>query len=90
MRPDASASRAALATATSGLWLFLSHNLTLDMPVAVFLLWTTAMILRVLEKPEDAKWIFRWATPQNSLEQGDVVVQGLESGTHVIVSELSI
>ena len=41
-------------------------------------------------KPEDAKWIFRWATPQNSLEQGDVVVQGLENGTHVIVTELSI
>lgn len=41
-------------------------------------------------KPEDAKWIFRWAMPHNSLEQGDVVVQGLENGTHVIVQELSV
>ncbi len=47
---------AALATATAGLWLFLIHNLTLDLPVSVFLLWTTAFILRVLEKPADAKW----------------------------------
>ncbi len=47
---------AALATATAGLWLFLAHNLTLDLPVSVFLLWTTAFILRVLEKPEDARW----------------------------------
>jgi len=47
---------AALATATAGLWLFLTHNLTLDLPVSVFLLWTTALILRVLEKPGDARW----------------------------------
>jgi 4-amino-4-deoxy-L-arabinose transferase-like glycosyltransferase len=47
---------AALATATTGLWLFLIHNLTLDLPVSVFLLWTTTLILRVLEKPADAKW----------------------------------
>ncbi|MCM2305431.1 MAG: glycosyltransferase family 39 protein [Elusimicrobia bacterium] len=47
---------AALATATAGLWLFLVHNLTLDLPVSVFLLWTTALILRVLEKPADAGW----------------------------------
>jgi 4-amino-4-deoxy-L-arabinose transferase-like glycosyltransferase len=47
---------AALATATAGLWLFLAHNLTLDMPVSVFLLWTTALVLRVLEKPADARW----------------------------------
>jgi len=40
--------------------------------------------------PEDAKWIFRWAVPVNSLEQGDVVVEGLTSGTHVIVQELSV
>jgi L,D-transpeptidase catalytic domain len=40
--------------------------------------------------PEDAKWIFRWATPLTSLEQGDVAVQGLTNGTHVIVQELSI
>ncbi len=47
---------AALATATAALWLFLVHNLTLDLPVSVFLLWTTALILRVLEKPADARW----------------------------------
>ena len=47
---------AALATATAGLWLFLVHNLTLDLPVSVFLLWTTALILRTLEKPADAPW----------------------------------
>lgn len=47
---------AALATATAGLWLFLVHNMTLDLPVSVFLLWTTALILRVLEKPADAGW----------------------------------
>lgn len=47
---------AALATGTAGLWLFLIHNLTLDLPVSVFLLWTTAFILRVLEKPADARW----------------------------------
>lgn len=46
----------ALALSTSALWLFLSHNLTLDMPVSVFLLWTTALILRTLEKPQDARW----------------------------------
>ena len=47
---------AALATATTGLWLFLAHNLTLDLPVTVFLLWTTAFILRVLDRPADARW----------------------------------
>lgn len=47
---------AALATATAGLWLILAHNMTVDMPVSVFLLWTTALILRVLEKPADAGW----------------------------------
>jgi len=47
---------AALATATAGLWLFLEHNLTLDLPVSVFLLWTTAFILRVLDRPADARW----------------------------------
>ncbi len=40
--------------------------------------------------PEDAKWIFRWANPVNSLDQGDVVVQGLDKGTHVIVQQLSV
>jgi lipoprotein-anchoring transpeptidase ErfK/SrfK len=40
--------------------------------------------------PEDAKWIFRWAAPVNSLEQGDVVAEGLTNGTHVIVQELAV
>jgi len=40
--------------------------------------------------PEDAKWIFRWASPVNSLDQGDVVAEGLTNGTHVIVQELTV
>ena len=40
--------------------------------------------------PEDAKWIFRWAVPVNSLDQGDVVAEGLTNGTHVIVQELTV
>ena len=47
---------AAAATATSVLWLFLSHNMTLDMPVSVFLLWTTALALRAMARPEDSRW----------------------------------
>ncbi|MEP7136700.1 MAG: L,D-transpeptidase family protein [Chloroflexota bacterium] len=41
-------------------------------------------------QPEDAKWIFRWATPLNSLTAGDVVSEGLTNGTHVIVQELTV
>lgn len=53
----ASAGRnAAAATATGSLWLFLSHNMTLDLPVSVFLLWTTALALRTMLRPEDAGW----------------------------------
>jgi hypothetical protein len=40
--------------------------------------------------PEDAKWVFRWANPLNSLDQGDVAVEGMDKGTHVIVQELSV
>ncbi len=40
-------------------------------------------------RAEDAKWIFNWATPQNSLQQGDVQVQLPNGGTHVIVQEVS-
>lgn len=47
---------AAAAVATSALWIFLSHNMTLDMPVSVFLLWTTALALRAMARPEDARW----------------------------------
>ncbi len=47
---------AAAATATAGLWLFLTHNLTLDMPVSVFLLYATALALRAMARPDDARW----------------------------------
>jgi len=47
---------AAAATATSALWIFLTHNLTLDMPVSVCLLWTTAFALRAMARPDDARW----------------------------------
>ncbi|MBI3566494.1 MAG: IPTL-CTERM sorting domain-containing protein [Elusimicrobia bacterium] len=47
---------AAAATATAGLWLFLNHNMTLDLPVSVCLLWATALALRTLARPEDARW----------------------------------
>jgi len=47
---------AAAATATAALWLFLTHNMTLDMPVSVCFLWTTAFILRTLLHPDDALW----------------------------------
>ncbi|MBK9927266.1 MAG: L,D-transpeptidase [Anaerolineales bacterium] len=41
--------------------------------------------------PEDAKWIFRWTLPAVATgDQGDVVSQGLDAGTHVIVKELSV
>lgn len=40
--------------------------------------------------PEDARWIYRWANPLTSLDQGDVAVTGMENGTHVIVKELSV
>jgi 4-amino-4-deoxy-L-arabinose transferase-like glycosyltransferase len=47
---------AAAATATSALWIFLTHNMTVDLPVSVCLLWTTALALRVLVRPQDARW----------------------------------
>ncbi|HXS99423.1 MAG TPA: glycosyltransferase family 39 protein [Elusimicrobiota bacterium] len=47
---------AAAATATASLWIFLTHNMTVDMPVSVFFLWTTALILRTMARPEDARW----------------------------------
>ena len=47
---------AAAATATASLWVFLTHNMTVDMPVSVFFLWTTALILRTMARPEDARW----------------------------------
>ncbi|MFI5362641.1 MAG: glycosyltransferase family 39 protein [Elusimicrobiota bacterium] len=47
---------AAAATATASLWIFLTHNMTTDMPVSVCLLWTTALALRALLRPDDARW----------------------------------
>jgi 4-amino-4-deoxy-L-arabinose transferase-like glycosyltransferase len=47
---------AAAATATAGLWLFLNHNMTLDLPVSVCLFWTTALALRTMDRPNDARW----------------------------------
>lgn len=47
---------ATTATATAALWLFLSHNITLDLSVSVFLLWTTALALRSMARPQDAGW----------------------------------
>ena len=47
---------AAAATATASLWIFLTHNMTLDLPVSVCLLWTTALALRVMTRPDDARW----------------------------------
>jgi lipoprotein-anchoring transpeptidase ErfK/SrfK len=36
--------------------------------------------------PDDAKWIWRWTTPEVHLEPGDVTVQGAGS-THVVVEQ---
>jgi len=36
--------------------------------------------------PDDAKWIFRWANPAVSFEQGDLTIVG-EGGTRVIVNQ---
>jgi 4-amino-4-deoxy-L-arabinose transferase-like glycosyltransferase len=47
---------AAAATATASLWMFLTHNMTLDMPVSVCLLWTTAFALRSMSRPQDSRW----------------------------------
>jgi hypothetical protein len=38
-------------------------------------------------RPEDAKWIFRWALPQVNYDPGDVTVS-MPGGTIVEVSEL--
>jgi lipoprotein-anchoring transpeptidase ErfK/SrfK len=40
--------------------------------------------------PEDAKWIFRWSMPNVSLDQGDIVLQYPNGGTHVVVSQLKL
>ena len=35
--------------------------------------------------PEDAKWIFRWTTPDVSYEAGDITISGMNSSTRVNV-----
>ncbi|MBI5631155.1 MAG: glycosyltransferase family 39 protein [Elusimicrobia bacterium] len=47
---------AALVLGSSGLYFFLSHYITPDLPLTVFLLWCSAMILRCLLRPADASW----------------------------------
>lgn len=47
---------AAAATASGGLWIYLSHAMTLDLPVSAALVWCTAFAFRALERPEDAAW----------------------------------
>lgn len=47
---------AGLILATSGLYFFLSHYITPDLPLTVFLLLTCAMILRCALKPSDGRW----------------------------------
>ncbi|MDX6770302.1 MAG: glycosyltransferase family 39 protein [Elusimicrobiota bacterium] len=47
---------AGAATASALLWAFLAHNMTLDLPVSVFLFGTTAFSLRAMLRPEDGRW----------------------------------
>ncbi|MBI3551403.1 MAG: glycosyltransferase family 39 protein [Elusimicrobia bacterium] len=47
---------ASVILASSGLYFFLSHYITPDLPLTVFLLLTTAMILRCLTRPSDGRW----------------------------------
>lgn len=47
---------AALALSSSALYFFLAHYITPDMGLTVFLLWSTALILRTILKPDDARW----------------------------------
>ncbi len=49
----------ALATAllsSAGLFFFLEHYLTPDLPLTACLLWSAGLLLRALERPEDARW----------------------------------
>lgn len=47
---------AGAATASALLWAFLSHNMTLDLPVSVFLFGASAFALRAMLRPEDGRW----------------------------------
>lgn len=46
----------AAALGSSALWFFLAHYITLDTLLAVTLLAETALILRCVERPRDARW----------------------------------
>ncbi len=50
------AAAAAAVLSSSGLWFLLSHGMTVDLPLAVFLTWGVAFALRALLRPEDARW----------------------------------
>lgn len=41
-------------------------------------------------RPDDAKWIFRWTTPNVGLDQSDITLQWPDGGTHVIVDKLKV
>ncbi len=47
---------AAVALSSGGLYFFLGRYITPDMPVTVFMLACTALILRSLVRPEDSSW----------------------------------
>lgn len=47
---------AAMALSSSGLYFFLSQYITPDMGLTVCLLWSTALILRTILHPSDARW----------------------------------
>ena len=47
---------AAAAMGTSGLYFLLSHYITPDLGLTVWLLWCSAFFLRALSRPEDATW----------------------------------
>lgn len=47
---------AGAATASALLWALLAHNMTLDLPVSVFLFGTVAFALRAMLRPEDGRW----------------------------------
>lgn len=52
----ATASSATMILSSAALYAVHSHYITPDLPLAVFLLWSCALILRALVRPEDARW----------------------------------
>ncbi len=53
---DKTGKTAALMLGTSGLYFFLSHYITPDLGLTVWLLWCSGLLLRAVLKPEDAAW----------------------------------